>query len=713
MNKITSSSRPLTVFFCDLTYDTIILVSDTIPINIGFIASYAKKIFNNEIDVKLFKYPNIAIEAIKNEKPDLICLSNYSWNSNLSEHVASIAKKHHTNVIVAQGGPNFPHDDKQQIDFLKQRPSTDIFMIMEGETTTTNIIKRIIESNLNRKKIFSTPINGAVFLNNNGKIDKFFKGNSSERIKFLDEIPSPYLNGMLDSFFDGKLTPFIETNRGCPFKCSFCHTGNDYFQKIHMFSTDRINEEIEYIGKKASKLKITNLHLADTNFGMYPRDREITKSLLESHIKYKWPMSVMSTTGKNNKARVIDVTDMLGNMFSVNMSSQSMDENVLKNIKRSNISLDDYIGINDHLKSKGRSTKAELILPLPGETKDTFIKGVDQIISTGVSNLTIYTLMILFGTEFKNPEYKSKFGYEGKFRIVPLNFGEYGGEKVFDYEEVGVKTNDISFKDYLELRALALMVETLVNGRPFDEFFLYASKFGISKTNILKELLENIDAAPFKIKQLYNDFLKETENELWDSEEELLEHYKKEENYKKLKAGLVGGNLIYKYKVRGLVLCLFDWLDYIEDTVYKKLLKKKNLKMEISEIKKQLENIKKFCKNKLTGIFDYNIEQKQISSKFDYDIIKWMDNYKDLSLPDLKFSSPKEYTFGFTNDQITMRQDHLSRYGSDLNALSKVVTRISNLESLFRKIKTDTQTIRDIYPTTSNEDRFTRYTLAN
>ncbi len=33
----------LKVFFCDLTYDTIILVSDTIPINIGFIASYAKK----------------------------------------------------------------------------------------------------------------------------------------------------------------------------------------------------------------------------------------------------------------------------------------------------------------------------------------------------------------------------------------------------------------------------------------------------------------------------------------------------------------------------------------------------------------------------------------------------------------------------------------------------------------------------------------------
>ena len=128
-------NKPLKVFFCDLTYDTIILVSDTIPINIGFIASYAKKIFNDDIEVELFKYPNDAIESIKKEKPDLVCLSNYSWNSHLSEHVAGIARKANPNVITAQGGPNLPHDKKQQIEFIKQRFSTDIFMIFEGEKT--------------------------------------------------------------------------------------------------------------------------------------------------------------------------------------------------------------------------------------------------------------------------------------------------------------------------------------------------------------------------------------------------------------------------------------------------------------------------------------------------------------------------------------------------------------------------------------------------
>ena len=38
----------------------------------------------------------------------------------------------------------------------------------------------------------------------------------------------------------------------------------------------------------------------------------------------------------------------------------------------------------------------------------------------------------LHGTNFKLPEYRKKYEYLTKFRIVPLNFGEYDGQKVFD-----------------------------------------------------------------------------------------------------------------------------------------------------------------------------------------------------------------------------------------------------------------------------------------
>ena len=106
---------PLKIYLCDLTHETIILVSDAIPVNIGYIAAYAKKKYGSNIDVSLFKYPESAIEAIKTDPPDILALSNYSWNSNLSEHVAGLAKGLSTNIITVQGGSNFPHVREQQL----------------------------------------------------------------------------------------------------------------------------------------------------------------------------------------------------------------------------------------------------------------------------------------------------------------------------------------------------------------------------------------------------------------------------------------------------------------------------------------------------------------------------------------------------------------------------------------------------------------------
>ena len=137
----------------------------------------------------------------------------------------------------------------------------------------------------------------------------------------------------------------------------------------------------------------------------------------------------------------MEITNILGNMFAINMSLQSMDEQVLNNIKRSNIKLDHMIEVNDHLRNQGRSTKAELIMTLPGESKETFITGLNNVLNSNATSVTIYTLMMLHGTQFKNPDYREQFGYKGKFRIVPLNFG------------------NMTVKKYLIMRRLELKVK--------------------------------------------------------------------------------------------------------------------------------------------------------------------------------------------------------------------------------------------------------------
>src|SRR5574341_1634696 len=126
-------TRPLRVYICDLTHDTVVLVSDTIPINIGFVGAYADKLYGKNIELSLFKYPQVAIRAIKDSPPDVVALSNYSWNSYLSERVAQFAKECNSAVITVQGGTNFPHEATLQRDFLRARPSTDFYVELEGE----------------------------------------------------------------------------------------------------------------------------------------------------------------------------------------------------------------------------------------------------------------------------------------------------------------------------------------------------------------------------------------------------------------------------------------------------------------------------------------------------------------------------------------------------------------------------------------------------
>ena len=64
--------------------------------------------------------------------------------------------------------------------------------------------------------------------------------------------------------------------------------------KLNKFSKQRVEDEINYIGEKAGKLKISNLHLADVNFGMYPQDKTTCEYLVESNKKFK-TISILET----------------------------------------------------------------------------------------------------------------------------------------------------------------------------------------------------------------------------------------------------------------------------------------------------------------------------------------------------------------------------------------------------------------------------------
>ena len=131
-----------------------------------------------------------------------------------------------------------------------------------------------------------------------------------ERVLDLSTLPSPYLTGLLDPFFDGVLLPIIQTNRGCPFRCTFCDEGKPYFSRVAKNRSDKSHREIHYIAEKmaassAQGGRRLDLQIADSNFAMYKEDLEICATIAEVQEKYGYPQYIGVATGKNHAADAV------------------------------------------------------------------------------------------------------------------------------------------------------------------------------------------------------------------------------------------------------------------------------------------------------------------------------------------------------------------------------------------------------------------------
>ena len=272
--------RPLRIYLGDLTYTTLSLATDAFPLNVGFVAAYASKVFGPQVDIQIFKYVDDLEQAIQEAPPDILGMSNYPWNFSLGMEFFRMAKALSPQTICVMGGPNIPLEDEGRVDFIKRNELIDFYAYLEGEEAFSALITRAIETGLDREKMKSEPIDG--FIHRMGG-DEVMKGIMLPRRRALDEIPSPYLTGFMDKFFDGKLSPMMETNRGCPFSCTFCHEGNQLISKVNFFSIERVKEELDYIAAavKRAPILISNLTFADPNFAMYERDIEIVEHIAQ------------------------------------------------------------------------------------------------------------------------------------------------------------------------------------------------------------------------------------------------------------------------------------------------------------------------------------------------------------------------------------------------------------------------------------------------
>ena len=496
------------------------------PLNIGYVAAWANKFFAQDIDIQLIKYPGDFIKQFEEEAPDLVGLSNYTWNADLNNKISQWIKTKSPNTTVVFGGPNISYSREGYERFFRTHNSTDFYIPYQGEVPFANLLTRIFEKGLNLAALKSQPIDGVVFYDRDS--NRVVQGKDIPRIKDVDTIPSPYLTGLLDKFFDTNLTPISETNRGCPYRCTYCCQGLSSHSQIDFFSLERVKEEIRYI---TDKVKNTNiLFFADSNFGILARDREIAQYIASLMKETGYPRKLNVNWAKN-QPKLFEIAKILNNINLI-ISVQSLDEVVLKKIKRQNIQVSVFKDILENVNREGGMSGTEIILALPGETKESHLESLRQLFDWNVSYIICYNCLILEGSELGLAKETGEFKCTTKFRLIDNSFGKYGDIMSFEAEEGIRSTPTMSEEEILYFRPVHWLIQFLWNYRFYYDLLKYLQSLGINPIEYIIALIDNIDKnAPGEVKQICHEFRDDAKAEWYDTPEAFNEHFSRPENF--------------------------------------------------------------------------------------------------------------------------------------------------------------------------------------
>ena len=657
------------IFLSDLTYNTNRVAAESFPLNVAFVASYCLKKFGSKVDITLFKYHQDLEKAIEESPPDILGLSNYSWNANLSREMFKIFTKKNPKGLRIFGGPNFPLDLPSQQKFFDDFPFFDIYVPEDGEIGFSNIVEKALELDPSdpKTKIMANPIEGCIIRNKDGKLLYTF---SNTRIRNLDEIPSPYTSGLLDPFFnDGGLVPMLQTNRGCPFTCTFCADGRDTVNQVNRFSTERIKNDVEYIAKHVP----TNIHtlfITDLNFGMLPGDIVTSNTIAAMKEKYNYPHRILSTTGKNNKERIIKSVESLGGILSLSMSVQSLDENVLKNIRRSNISTDQMLGLMPTIKKSGLSTIAEVIVGLPGETYESNLETVRKLVNAKLDDILQYTCMILQGSEMGTPEQRSKWKFKTKYQILPEDFTTLSnGKRVCEYGEYVVSSKDLSFDEYLELRMIAFTLWLTNKGVLYNSLLKLLRQQKVDVAELFFQMVKKRKNAPKPIQDVYDSFCESTKNDMYDSPEEIFAKLNDDDFYQKLLDEEIAHNVVRYHVAIVMATCMDEWTDYVLSTAHELLEEEEKFD---EELQRQFEDIANYCRGKGHNPLGKDRMKTNPEFTFSYDIQKWLDDHDDkLSLDECILRTKTKGIFKLTDEKFKVVEDNLNLFGTSFNGYYK------------------------------------------
>lgn len=363
------------------------------------------------------------LEDIYRRKPDAIGFSCYIWNIGMVEKLMGELHKLLPQLPVFLGGPEVTYDADK---LLRKYPYLTGIFIGEGEATFAQVVKYYVKKN--PESLEDIP---GLMLRSGMTPER--KPLNLTDVPFLYDDMAPFTNRII----------YYETQRGCPFRCSYCLSSID--KTVRFRDIEVVKKELAFFLEK----KVKQVKFVDRTFNCN-----------HDHAMAVWQYLYEHDNGVTNfhfeiagdilrEDEIALVAKMRPGLVQFEIGVQSTNTDTLREIRRV-MDIGKLKQVVSALKAAHNvHIHLDLIAGLPYEDYDSFARSFDDVYAMEPEQLQLGFLKVLKGSYMA--EMAESYG------LVYTDYAPY---------EV-LYTNWLSFTEICRLKRIEEMVEIYYNSGQF------------------------------------------------------------------------------------------------------------------------------------------------------------------------------------------------------------------------------------------------------
>ena len=334
-----------------------------------------------------------------------------------------------------------------------------------------------------------------------------------------------------------------------------------------------------------------------------------------------------------------------------------------------------------YAKKLGVNSYSELILGLPGESTSTHLSTIKTVMDAGFNYIVPYQLMLLPGSELETKSTREKFEFCTMYRVLAKCFGKYQslGEEIVvaEIEEVCVSSNTLSYDDYMYCRKFHLFLVIFYNDGVFHTLSKLLAQIGISHFTWLESMMD-LALSP-TLSELFDDFLRDTEEELWDDKKALVDFTREPGVIQQCIDGELGNNLLFGYRTKAVT-------QYVDDL---KIVAKEALDLLLDEAGRTDSKVIRFIEDALTyhamrlsNIFENRGVVPEC--ELEYNLVKYEKDETPTGFEKYRYNEPKSFKFVMDSNQEDLINRYLDTFGSSTTGIARIISR-TFVKNLYRQ----------------------------